>query len=147
MSSSDSTPPGNPPLRVPEAGRTVRKQSRGVGPRTSERIVEPSRQGREEAYEFVGHDEDARSGLVGAKVAAFGRQSETCSSNDAADTFAASIPTSFNSSGSRHAQRQRHGDAKLTKLLATLADCPNARSVSVYDRCKALYEGLYLGKG
>ena len=46
-------------------------------------IVESSRQGREEAYEFVGHDEDARSGLIsGAKVAAFGRQSETCSSDD-----------------------------------------------------------------
>jgi hypothetical protein len=29
-----------------------------------------------------------------------------------------------------------HGDAKLTDLLATLADCPKARSASVYDRCK-----------
>ena len=35
-----------------------------------------------------------------------------------------------------------HGDAKLTDLLATLTDCPKARSVSVYDRCKAVYEGL-----
>jgi hypothetical protein len=35
-----------------------------------------------------------------------------------------------------------HGDAKLTDLLLTLADCPKARSVSVHDRCKAVYEGL-----
>jgi hypothetical protein len=35
-----------------------------------------------------------------------------------------------------------HGDAKLTDLLATLADCPKTRSVSVHDRCKAVYEGL-----
>jgi hypothetical protein len=35
-----------------------------------------------------------------------------------------------------------HGDARLTDLLATLADCPKARSVSVHDRCKAVYEGL-----
>jgi hypothetical protein len=32
-----------------------------------------------------------------------------------------------------------HGDAKLTNLLATLADCEKARSLSVYDRCKAVY--------
>lgn len=31
-----------------------------------------------------------------------------------------------------------HGDAKLTDMLATLADCPKSRSV----RCKAVYEGL-----
>jgi hypothetical protein len=35
-----------------------------------------------------------------------------------------------------------HGDAKLTDLLATLADCPKARSVSAHDRCKAVYDGL-----
>jgi len=35
-----------------------------------------------------------------------------------------------------------HGDAKLTDLLATLADCPKARSASIHDRCKAVYEGL-----
>jgi hypothetical protein len=35
-----------------------------------------------------------------------------------------------------------HGDAKLTDLLAMLADCVKARSVSVHDRCKAVYEGL-----
>jgi hypothetical protein len=34
------------------------------------------------------------------------------------------------------------GDAKLIDLLTTLADCPKARSVSIYDRCKAVYEGL-----
>jgi hypothetical protein len=35
-----------------------------------------------------------------------------------------------------------HGDAKLTDLLVTLAECPKARSVSIYDRCRAVYEGL-----
>jgi hypothetical protein len=35
-----------------------------------------------------------------------------------------------------------HGDAKLTDLLASLADCPKARSASIHDRCKARYEGL-----
>jgi hypothetical protein len=35
-----------------------------------------------------------------------------------------------------------HGDAKLTELLVTLANCPKARSTSVHDRCKAVYEGL-----
>jgi hypothetical protein len=37
---------------------------------------------------------------------------------------------------------EEHGDAKLTELLVTLANCPKARSASVYDRCKAVYEGL-----
>jgi hypothetical protein len=37
---------------------------------------------------------------------------------------------------------EEHGDAKLTDLLVTLADCQRARSASVYDRCKAGYEGL-----
>jgi hypothetical protein len=36
----------------------------------------------------------------------------------------------------------QHGDVKLTDLLQTLADCPKARSLSVGDRCKAVYEGL-----
>jgi hypothetical protein len=35
-----------------------------------------------------------------------------------------------------------HGDAKLTDLLVTLANREKARSRSVYDRCKAVYEGL-----
>ena len=35
-----------------------------------------------------------------------------------------------------------HGDAKLTDLLRTLADCPKARPMSIHDRCKARYEGL-----
>ena len=35
-----------------------------------------------------------------------------------------------------------HGDAKLTDLLTTLADCPKSRSTSIYDRCKMVYEGL-----
>ena len=38
-----------------------------------------------------------------------------------------------------------HGDAKLTDLLQTLADCPKTRSASIHDRCKAVYEGLGLG--
>ena len=29
-----------------------------------------------------------------------------------------------------------HGDAKLTDLLQTLADCPKTRSASIHDRCK-----------
>jgi hypothetical protein len=36
----------------------------------------------------------------------------------------------------------QHGDAKLTELLDTLAHGPKARSVSVHDRCRAVYEGL-----
>ena len=35
---------------------------------------------------------------------------------------------------------EQYGDAKLTDLFQTLADCP--RSPSVHDRCKAGYEGL-----
>jgi hypothetical protein len=35
---------------------------------------------------------------------------------------------------------EEHGDAKLTKLIVTLTNCPKARSGSVYDRCKAVYE-------
>jgi hypothetical protein len=34
-----------------------------------------------------------------------------------------------------------HGDAKLTDLLVTLANCEKAHSVSVHDRCKARYTG------
>jgi hypothetical protein len=37
-----------------------------------------------------------------------------------------------------------HGDAKLTVLLQTLADCPKAHSASMHDRCKAVYEGSWL---
>jgi hypothetical protein len=35
-----------------------------------------------------------------------------------------------------------HGDAALTDLLRTLADCPKTRSASIHDRCKAVFEGL-----
>ena len=36
-----------------------------------------------------------------------------------------------------------HGaDAKLPALLAILANCDKARSVSVYDRCQARFEGF-----
>jgi hypothetical protein len=35
-----------------------------------------------------------------------------------------------------------HGDAKLTDLLHTLADCPKARLASIHDRCKAVFERL-----
>ena len=34
---------------------------------------------------------------------------------------------------------EQYGDAKLTDLLSTLADCPKARSASIHDRCKAVY--------
>jgi hypothetical protein len=34
---------------------------------------------------------------------------------------------------------EQHGDAKLTDLLQTLADCPKARSASIHDRCKAVF--------
>jgi hypothetical protein len=37
---------------------------------------------------------------------------------------------------------ERHGDARLTDLLQTLANCPKARSASIYDRCKAVFERL-----
>ena len=37
---------------------------------------------------------------------------------------------------------EQHGDAKLTDLLQTLADCQKARSASIYDRCKAVYDQL-----
>jgi hypothetical protein len=37
---------------------------------------------------------------------------------------------------------EEHGDAKLTDLLRTLADYQKARSASIHDRCKAVYEGL-----
>ena len=37
---------------------------------------------------------------------------------------------------------EQHGDAKLTDLLLTLAACPKARSASIRDRCKAVYEEL-----
>jgi uncharacterized membrane protein affecting hemolysin expression len=35
-----------------------------------------------------------------------------------------------------------HEDAKLTVLLQTFANCRRARSASVYDRCRAVYDGL-----
>jgi hypothetical protein len=33
-------------------------------------------------------------------------------------------------------------DAKLTDLLATLANCEKARSASIHDRCKARFQGF-----
>jgi hypothetical protein len=36
----------------------------------------------------------------------------------------------------------RHGDAKLTDLLQTLANCPKARSANIHERCKAVFEKL-----
>ncbi len=30
----------------------------------------------------------------------------------------------------------KHGDAMLPELAAQIADCPKARTASVYDRCK-----------
>jgi hypothetical protein len=40
---------------------------------------------------------------------------------------------------------EEHGDAKLTELLVTLANCPKARSARMYERCNAVYEGLMAG--
>ena len=37
---------------------------------------------------------------------------------------------------------EEHGDAKLTDLLLTLANCQKARSASIHDRCKAVYGQL-----
>ena len=37
---------------------------------------------------------------------------------------------------------EQHGDAKLADLLQTLANCPKARSASIHDRCRAVFEGL-----
>ena len=37
---------------------------------------------------------------------------------------------------------EQHGDARLTDLLQTLANCQKARSASIHDRCKAVFEGL-----
>ena len=42
---------------------------------------------------------------------------------------------------------EQHGDAKLTDLLQTLANCPKANSASIKDRCHAVYSGLQFGKG
>ena len=39
---------------------------------------------------------------------------------------------------------RRGRDAKLTELLQTLANCPKARSASIHDRCKAVFERLAL---
>ena len=33
---------------------------------------------------------------------------------------------------------ERHGNAKMTDLLQTLANCPKARSASIHDRCRAV---------
>jgi hypothetical protein len=37
---------------------------------------------------------------------------------------------------------EQHGEAKLTELLVTLADCPKAGCARMYERCEAMYEGL-----
>jgi hypothetical protein len=34
---------------------------------------------------------------------------------------------------------EQHGEAKLTDLLQTLANCPKARSASIHDRCRAVF--------
>ena len=39
---------------------------------------------------------------------------------------------------------ERHGDAKMTDLLQTLANCPKARSANIHDRCTAVFEALAL---
>jgi hypothetical protein len=37
---------------------------------------------------------------------------------------------------------ERHGDAKLTDLLQTLANCSKTRSASVHARCRVVFEQL-----
>jgi hypothetical protein len=37
---------------------------------------------------------------------------------------------------------ERHGDAKLTDLLVEIAECPKARSASIHERCRAVFEKL-----
>jgi len=37
---------------------------------------------------------------------------------------------------------EEHGDAKLTELIVTLTNCPKARSASIHERCKAVFERL-----
>jgi hypothetical protein len=37
---------------------------------------------------------------------------------------------------------ERHGDAKLTDLLVEIAKCPKARSASIHERCKVVFEKL-----
>jgi hypothetical protein len=37
---------------------------------------------------------------------------------------------------------ERHGDAKLTDLLQTLAICPKVGSANIDDRCRAVFERL-----
>jgi len=39
---------------------------------------------------------------------------------------------------------EQHGDAKLTDLLQSLANCPKARSASIHDRCRAVFDGLVI---
>jgi hypothetical protein len=36
-----------------------------------------------------------------------------------------------------------HGDAMLTELLTTLAECPKARSASIHDRWHVRYARYY----
>ena len=37
---------------------------------------------------------------------------------------------------------EEHGDANLTELIVTLTNCPKARSASIHERCKAVFERL-----
>ena len=39
---------------------------------------------------------------------------------------------------------ERYGDAKLTDLPQTLANCPKTRSANIHDRCRAVFERLAL---
>jgi hypothetical protein len=37
---------------------------------------------------------------------------------------------------------EQQGDARLTDLPQTLANCPKARSAKIHDRCRAVFEEL-----
>jgi hypothetical protein len=36
----------------------------------------------------------------------------------------------------------KHGDLRLPELKTTIAACPKTKAFSIYDRCKAKFEGL-----
>jgi hypothetical protein len=69
---------------------------------------------------------------------------QLCRSNNQPASYAALTQFAPEPFDSRVSVWPSSGDAKLTDLLATLADCPKARSVSVHDRCKAVYSDLNL---
>ncbi len=87
-----------------------------------------------------------QSGVVDATKLAIdigGLHVDTCKRSDGARIFVRPVkPGPRQQLNTSTRLVEEHGDAKLTDLLQTLADCPKARSASIYDRCRAVYEGL-----